>query len=102
MKELIDRGGLGFRDIMKYNMAFLMKIGFHLITEENKLWERVLRDKYGRKGDAYSPFRIVVVRDFGLGFVMFRIISARVCFGASAMVVRWIFGSIIGWMIMNV
>ncbi|KAK8566123.1 hypothetical protein V6N12_059659 [Hibiscus sabdariffa] len=50
MKERIDRGGLGFRDLTKYNMTFLMKVKYQLITEDNKLWVRVMRAKYKWKG----------------------------------------------------
>ncbi|KAL4297499.1 hypothetical protein GQ457_12G015950 [Hibiscus cannabinus] len=47
MKEPVDRGGLGFRDLEKVNFAFLMKIGFRLITDEHKIWLRVLRANDG-------------------------------------------------------
>ncbi|KAL4323247.1 hypothetical protein GQ457_11G021530 [Hibiscus cannabinus] len=56
MKEPIDRGGLGFRDLTKYNMSFLMKVGYQFITEENKLWVRVMRAKY--KWDGWIPLTL--------------------------------------------
>ncbi|KAL4363421.1 hypothetical protein GQ457_04G013320 [Hibiscus cannabinus] len=42
----MSEGGLGFKDLSKQNSAFLMKIGFQLITDENKLWVHVLKHKY--------------------------------------------------------
>ncbi|KAM1113445.1 hypothetical protein ACFX2B_045563 [Malus domestica] len=39
-------GGLGFRDIQCFNLAFLAKIGWHLTQNPMSLLAIVLRDKY--------------------------------------------------------
>ncbi|KAL4379818.1 hypothetical protein GQ457_02G032950 [Hibiscus cannabinus] len=39
-------GDLGFHDMGRFNQAFLMKIGFQLIIESNKLCVQMLRAKY--------------------------------------------------------
>ncbi|GMJ06884.1 hypothetical protein like AT3G24255 [Hibiscus trionum] len=46
MKQPMDRGGLGFRDMGKQNSAFLMKLGFQLICDEGSLWVKILKAKY--------------------------------------------------------
>ncbi|KAL4361743.1 hypothetical protein GQ457_04G004250 [Hibiscus cannabinus] len=45
-RKPIGKGGLGFRHLKSVNDAFLMKLGFQLIHENNKLWVNVLRAKY--------------------------------------------------------
>ncbi|KAH1057051.1 hypothetical protein J1N35_035116 [Gossypium stocksii] len=40
-------GGLGFRRLEDQNKAFMMKIGYSLITKSEALWVQVLRAKYG-------------------------------------------------------
>ncbi|KAL4353784.1 hypothetical protein GQ457_06G020480 [Hibiscus cannabinus] len=46
----IRNGGLGFRQLEFVNDSFLMKLGFQLIHDNNKLWVRVLRAKYRWEG----------------------------------------------------
>ncbi|KAM2894429.1 hypothetical protein FF1_009666 [Malus domestica] len=41
-----DAGGLGFKDIQCFNLAFLAKIGWRLIQNPTSLLATVLRDKY--------------------------------------------------------
>ncbi|KAL4310119.1 hypothetical protein GQ457_01G015400 [Hibiscus cannabinus] len=43
-------GGLGFRNLVKKNIAFWMKLRFQLIPELSKLWVKVLRAKYKWQG----------------------------------------------------
>ncbi|KAK9038032.1 hypothetical protein V6N11_022925 [Hibiscus sabdariffa] len=38
--------GLGFRRVHEFNIDFILKIGFSLITATNSLWIRFLREKY--------------------------------------------------------
>ena len=45
--QLKLNGGLGMRDMRAMNDAFLMKIGWGLLTKPNSLWVRVLKSKYG-------------------------------------------------------
>ncbi|KAL4273675.1 hypothetical protein GQ457_13G010160 [Hibiscus cannabinus] len=40
------QGGLGLKDLHNQNKAFLMKIGYNLITDEECLWVQVLKTKY--------------------------------------------------------
>ncbi|KAA3472023.1 reverse transcriptase [Gossypium australe] len=44
------RGGLGLRHLNDQNSSFLMKIGFSLVSKSDALWVRILRAKYGWKG----------------------------------------------------
>nr|KYP56435.1 Putative ribonuclease H protein At1g65750 family [Cajanus cajan] len=41
-----DQGGLGLRSMRTVNNSFMMKNGWSLITEPNKLWVKVIRSKY--------------------------------------------------------
>ena len=41
------KGGLGLRHLQDMNTAFLMKIGWGLLTKDNELWTKVLKAKYG-------------------------------------------------------
>ncbi|KAL4278957.1 hypothetical protein GQ457_03G003630 [Hibiscus cannabinus] len=51
MQTPMDTGGFGFCDLEKYNLAFLMKFGYQLIIEEDKLWVRVVvQEKYNWEG----------------------------------------------------
>ncbi|GMJ08752.1 hypothetical protein HRI_004544400 [Hibiscus trionum] len=43
----IANGGLGLKKLEYQNEAFLMKLGFVMISEPNHLWVRILRCKYG-------------------------------------------------------
>ncbi|KAH1064453.1 hypothetical protein J1N35_029440 [Gossypium stocksii] len=40
-------GGLGFHHLEDQNKAFMLKIGYNLITKSEVLWVQVLRAKYG-------------------------------------------------------
>ncbi|XP_039002873.1 uncharacterized protein LOC120129447 [Hibiscus syriacus] len=42
----IEQGGLGVQRIVTQNEAFLMRLGYKLLTNEKQLWARVLRTKY--------------------------------------------------------
>lgn len=47
-------GGLGIRRLARMNIAFLVKLGWSMLTEPDKLWARVLWAKYGSPlGDSY-------------------------------------------------
>ncbi|KAL4348482.1 hypothetical protein GQ457_17G005590 [Hibiscus cannabinus] len=54
-KPLAD-GGLGFKDVYQQNRAFLMKIGFQMVTMTECLWVRVMRAKYKVEGTV--PFTL--------------------------------------------
>ncbi|KAL4290079.1 hypothetical protein GQ457_14G017970 [Hibiscus cannabinus] len=45
-QQPIESGGLGFKNLHQPNRAFLMKIGFQLLTDIEALWVRVLKAKY--------------------------------------------------------
>lgn len=55
-----NRGGLGIRRLAQMNTAFLMKLGWALLTEPNKLWVQILQAKYG------SPVDISTRQDVSL------------------------------------
>lgn len=42
----IDRGGLGIRSCQEMNTAFLTKLGWRLLHDDNNLWSLILRGKY--------------------------------------------------------
>ncbi|KAL4336136.1 hypothetical protein GQ457_07G003110 [Hibiscus cannabinus] len=42
----LDKGGIGFKDLSVQNEAFFMKIAYHLLTKNNNLWVRLMREKY--------------------------------------------------------
>ncbi|KAH1055847.1 hypothetical protein J1N35_033912 [Gossypium stocksii] len=44
-------GGLSLRRLEDQNKAFMMKIGYNLITKTEALWVQVLRSKYGMRGN---------------------------------------------------
>ncbi|XP_031126953.1 uncharacterized protein LOC116029190 [Ipomoea triloba] len=46
-----DEGGLGLRRARDFNMAFLTKLGWQMLTNETKLWVQVMKEKYGSNGD---------------------------------------------------
>lgn len=46
-----DEGGGGLRKARHFNMAFLMKLGWQLLNNDNKLWVRAIKDKYIKGGN---------------------------------------------------
>ncbi|KAL4333466.1 hypothetical protein GQ457_07G012960 [Hibiscus cannabinus] len=46
----VDNGGLGFKDLHVQNQTFLMKIGFLLVSDDDRLWVCVLKSKYHWEG----------------------------------------------------
>lgn len=42
-----EEGGLGFRDLKILNKAYMLKLGWQLISQPNKLWVRIMKAKYG-------------------------------------------------------
>ncbi|KAK5811006.1 hypothetical protein PVK06_026323 [Gossypium arboreum] len=47
-------GGLGFRDLEKFNLAMLAKQGWKIITQPHCLFARVMKAKYFPRGDFLS------------------------------------------------
>ncbi|KAK8492440.1 hypothetical protein V6N12_065886 [Hibiscus sabdariffa] len=41
---------MGFRKLRQQNMAFMMKIAYHLTVDNQTLWTQVLKGKYGWVG----------------------------------------------------
>ncbi|MBA0778184.1 hypothetical protein Gotri_006078, partial [Gossypium trilobum] len=39
-------GGLGFRQLKDHNIAFMVKLGFNIVSNANAIWIQVLRSKY--------------------------------------------------------
>ncbi|XP_026451285.1 uncharacterized protein LOC113351535 [Papaver somniferum] len=50
----IAKGGLGFRNAHRFNLAMLAKVAWRLIKEPNALWVKSMRSKYFRNK---SPFK---------------------------------------------
>ncbi|RZB64934.1 DNA ligase 4 isoform G [Glycine soja] len=42
-----NKGGLGIKDLIKFNEALLGKWGWELVNNQNQLWARILLSKYG-------------------------------------------------------
>lgn len=49
-----EAGGLGLRKARDNNAALLTKLGWKILTDHNKLWCRVLQDKYLRRHSIYN------------------------------------------------
>ncbi|KAL4353303.1 hypothetical protein GQ457_06G005280 [Hibiscus cannabinus] len=47
VQRIPAQGGLGFKDLHIQNKAFLVKIGYSLVTNNDRLWVQVLKSKYG-------------------------------------------------------
>lgn len=45
--QLKKSGGLGIKNLRQLNLAFLAKLGWRLLTEDEPLWIRILKTKYG-------------------------------------------------------
>ncbi|GKV05619.1 hypothetical protein SLEP1_g17606 [Rubroshorea leprosula] len=45
------KGGLGVKDLRKFNMALLGKWWGKLVSEEKGLWKKIIFEKYGRAGE---------------------------------------------------
>ncbi|KAA3477068.1 endonuclease/exonuclease/phosphatase family protein [Gossypium australe] len=43
-------GGLGMRQLRDQNISFFLKLGYKVVSDEEALWVRVLRSKYGLNG----------------------------------------------------
>ncbi|XP_061353484.1 kinesin-like protein KIN-14B [Gastrolobium bilobum] len=41
-----DQGGLGLRKMKDFNRAFIMKVGYGILSNPDALWAKVLRSKY--------------------------------------------------------
>lgn len=48
------KGGLGFKNLSKFNMALLAKQGWKIIMQPDSLLARVMKAKYFPKGDFMS------------------------------------------------
>ncbi|GMI86289.1 hypothetical protein HRI_002298200 [Hibiscus trionum] len=46
LRQPMENGGLGFRNMYAYNVAFVHKVGFTFISKPNTLWVSLLRQKY--------------------------------------------------------
>ncbi|KAL2906857.1 hypothetical protein RDABS01_005567 [Bienertia sinuspersici] len=45
----LNAGGLGVRNLRIWNLTFMAKLGWKILTDENKLWVKLLRERYLRK-----------------------------------------------------
>ncbi|XP_061347977.1 uncharacterized protein LOC133293425 [Gastrolobium bilobum] len=52
-------GGIGLRKIRETNQAFMMKIGHGLLTYKDRLWAKVLRNKYKVNDDLLPELKTV-------------------------------------------
>ncbi|XP_056698695.1 uncharacterized protein [Spinacia oleracea] len=47
----IDNGGLGIRRLREWNLSFMAKLGWTILTCPHKLWVRVFKEKYIKKSN---------------------------------------------------
>ncbi|XP_019150780.1 PREDICTED: uncharacterized protein LOC109147628 [Ipomoea nil] len=47
-------GGLGLRKAQDFNMAFLTKMAGHVLTHPDKLWVKIMKEKYVKNGNFFS------------------------------------------------
>lgn len=57
------KGGLGFREARKFNLAMLAKLAWRLVKEPMALWAKTMGSKYFRNE---SPFRTKHSKDLEL------------------------------------
>ena len=50
-----EAGGLGLRSMRQLNMAYLMKLSWHLHMEPAACWAKVIKSKYYQGGDLKAP-----------------------------------------------
>ncbi|GMI65822.1 hypothetical protein like AT3G24255 [Hibiscus trionum] len=55
----VKDGGVGLRHLHRHNEALIMKVGYRLITDTDKLWVQVLRHKYKWEGTLPSSIHRV-------------------------------------------
>ncbi|XP_056697878.1 uncharacterized protein [Spinacia oleracea] len=48
-----DQGGLGLRRTYPLNRAFIAKLGWKILTEENNLWVKIMRKKYLQNNNSF-------------------------------------------------
>lgn len=48
------KGGLGFRRLHNWNLAFMAKLGWMILKNETKFWVRILKARYWEKGSFLS------------------------------------------------
>ncbi|XP_056697525.1 uncharacterized mitochondrial protein AtMg00310-like [Spinacia oleracea] len=49
-----DQGGLGLRRSYPLNKAFIAKLGWKILTDENNLWAKIMRKKYLQNNNFFS------------------------------------------------
>ncbi|XP_056688407.1 uncharacterized protein [Spinacia oleracea] len=52
-----DQGGLGLRRTYPLNRAFIAKLGWKILTDENNLWAKIMRKKYLQNTNFFSAKR---------------------------------------------
>lgn len=50
----ISKGGLGFRNAHKFNLALISKLAWRLLNEPEALWVTQLKPRYFRKSYAFK------------------------------------------------
>lgn len=50
----MDKGGLGLRTSMDFNLALLAKLAWQVLTCLDKLWVKIMRDKYIKDGNLFT------------------------------------------------
>lgn len=52
-----EEGGLGLRNLRDMNLAFMVKLGWRLVSEEEGVWRQVLISKYTRSEPGVGEIR---------------------------------------------
>ncbi|XP_056688018.1 uncharacterized protein [Spinacia oleracea] len=52
----INKGGLGIRRLKEWNLAFMAKLGRTILTNSDKLWVKILKEKYLKNSNFLNCF----------------------------------------------
>ncbi|XP_056692071.1 uncharacterized protein [Spinacia oleracea] len=52
----INMGGLGIRRLKEWNLAFMAKLGWTILTNSDKLWVKILKEKYLKHSNFLNCF----------------------------------------------
>ncbi|XP_021855317.1 uncharacterized protein [Spinacia oleracea] len=63
----MQAGGLGIRRLKEWNLAFMAKLGWTMLTQPHKLWVRIMNDKYLHRSALFNaspqPYHSPLWRD---------------------------------------
>ncbi|CAN1148040.1 Uncharacterized mitochondrial protein AtMg00310 [Linum perenne] len=57
LRKLVADGGLGFQKFYDFNLAFVAKMAWEILTQPEALWVRILKGLYHPKSDFLQVIR---------------------------------------------